>query len=138
MNKLNWKEIQDLIDEPVYDKKSNMWRVIDSYKYENNKYFISFTDLDYWENFNDVKLYKEKIIKEGLLSKQEKEVLKDMVNNIKKFLDMPEMIEIIDYDIYTLVRFYNKNIILSDMITNLKFKNIKENKIYTLKELGLD
>ncbi len=138
MNKLNWKEMQDLIDEPVYDKKSNMWRVIDSYKYENNKYFISFTDLDYWENFNDVKLYKEKIIKEGLLSKQEKEVLKDMVNNIKKFLDMPEMIEIIDYDIYTLVRFYNKNIILSDMITNLKFKNIEENKIYTLKELGLD
>lgn len=59
-NMIKWNEIDDLIGKPVFDKNNDAWRILDGYKRIKKDYFVSFTDIDYFEevDLNRTNLYR--------------------------------------------------------------------------------
>lgn len=58
---MDWEEIMMNVGNPVYDKKKNRWRILEGYKKYDKTYSVVFTDSNYWEHFQDVKLYLKEV-----------------------------------------------------------------------------
>lgn len=58
---LIFKELDNYMGKPVWDKIRKCWRVIDGYKRFNNKYLVSFTDYDGFIEFEYVNLYTTEV-----------------------------------------------------------------------------
>lgn len=77
--------------------------------------------------------------KKELLTKEEKNLIKEMVKNINSF-SCNKVKEIYLYEIsgILIVRFFNENFSISDISTTFELEKLERNKRYTLKELGLE
>lgn len=64
IEKLDWEEIILNVGNPVWDNKEKCWRVLDSYQRINDKFRISFTDINEFIMFDKVELYLSKIEEE--------------------------------------------------------------------------
>lgn len=64
IEKLDWEGIILNVGNPVWDNKEKCWRVLDGYQRINNKFEISFTDIDEFIKFDNVELYLSKIEEE--------------------------------------------------------------------------
>ena len=62
--KLDWEEIILNVGNPVWDNKEKYWRVLDGYQRINDKFKISFTDINEFIKFDKVELYLSKIEEE--------------------------------------------------------------------------
>ncbi len=61
LDKLDWEEIINSVGEPVYDEEMKRWRVIDGYERKWNDFYVSFTDMNCFFNYNKLKLYLKEI-----------------------------------------------------------------------------
>lgn len=64
IEKLDWEEIISNVGNPVWDNKEKCWRVLDGYQRINDKFKISFTDINEFVKFDKVELYLSKIEEE--------------------------------------------------------------------------
>lgn len=64
IEKLDWEEIILNVGNPVWDNKEKYWRVLDGYQRINDKFRISFTDINEFIKFDKVELYLSKIEEE--------------------------------------------------------------------------
>ena len=64
IEKLDWEEIILNVGNPVWDNKEKYWRVLDGYQRINDKFKISFTDINEFIIFDKVELYLSKIEEE--------------------------------------------------------------------------
>lgn len=64
IEKLDWEEIILNVGNPVWDNKEKYWRVLDGYQRINDKFRISFTDINEFIIFDKVELYLSKIEEE--------------------------------------------------------------------------
>ena len=64
IKKLDWEEIISNVGNPVWDNKEKYWRVLDGYQRINDKFKISFTDINEFIMFDKVELYLSKIEEE--------------------------------------------------------------------------
>lgn len=64
IKKLDWEEIISNVGNPVWDNKEKCWRVLDGYQRINDKFKISFTDINEFIKFDNVELYLSKIEEE--------------------------------------------------------------------------
>jgi len=64
IEKLDWEEIISNVGNPVWDNKEKYWRVLDGYQRINDKFKISFTDINEFIIFDKVELYLSKIEEE--------------------------------------------------------------------------
>lgn len=64
IEKLDWEEIISNVGNPVWDNKEKCWRVLDGYQRINDKFKISFTDINEFIKFDKVELYLSKIEEE--------------------------------------------------------------------------
>lgn len=64
IEKLDWEEIILNVGNPVWDNKEKYWRVLDGYQRINDKFKISFTDINEFIKFDKVELYLSKIEEE--------------------------------------------------------------------------
>ena len=55
--KLDWEEIIGNIGKPVWDNKRKKWRVLDYYCREKDIFYVSFTDTNNREKFDEKELY---------------------------------------------------------------------------------
>ena len=55
--KLDWEEIIGSIGKPVWDNKKKKWRVLDYYCREGDIFYVSFSDINNREKFNEKELY---------------------------------------------------------------------------------
>ena len=55
--KLDWEEIIGSVGKPVWDDKRKKWRVLDYYCREQNTFFVSFSDTNNREKFEEKELY---------------------------------------------------------------------------------
>ena len=55
--KLDWEEIIDSVGKPVWDDKRKKWRVLDYYCREQNTFYVSFSDTNNREKFEEKELY---------------------------------------------------------------------------------
>lgn len=58
---MDWEEIIMNVGNPVYDKTEKKWRILEGYKKYDKTYSVTFTDSNYWERFQDVKLYLKEV-----------------------------------------------------------------------------
>ena len=55
--KLDWEEIIGSAGKPVWDNKRKIWRVLDYYCREKNTFYVSFSDTNNREKFEEKELY---------------------------------------------------------------------------------
>ena len=55
--KLDWEEIIGSVGKPVWDNKRKKWRVLDYYCREKNTFYVSFSDTNDREKFEEKELY---------------------------------------------------------------------------------
>ena len=55
--KLDWEEIIGSVGKPVWDNKRKIWRVLDYYCREKNTFYVSFSDTNNREKFEEKELY---------------------------------------------------------------------------------
>ena len=55
--KLDWEEIIGSVGKPVWDDKRKKWRVLDYYCREQNTFYVSFSDTNNREKFEEKELY---------------------------------------------------------------------------------
>lgn len=55
--KLDWEEIIGSVGKPVWDNKEKKWRVLDYYCREENTFYVSFSDINNREKFEEKELY---------------------------------------------------------------------------------
>ena len=55
--KLDWEEIIGSVGKPVWDDKRKKWRVLDYYCREQNIFYVSFSDTNNREKFEEKELY---------------------------------------------------------------------------------
>lgn len=55
--KLDWEEIIGSIGKPLWDNKKKIWRVLDSYYRERDRFKVAFSDANNFEYFENQELY---------------------------------------------------------------------------------
>ena len=55
--KLDWEEIIGSVGKPVWDDKRKKWRVLDYYCRDQNTFYVSFSDTNNKEKFEEKELY---------------------------------------------------------------------------------
>ena len=55
--KLDWEEIIGSVGKPVWDDKRKKWRVLDYYCRDQNTFYVSFSDTNNREKFEEKELY---------------------------------------------------------------------------------
>ena len=58
---LQWYQIDQYIEKPVWDSRDKKWRILDGYRRSGNTYSITFSDIADWVSFNDRCLYLEEV-----------------------------------------------------------------------------
>lgn len=56
-NAINWKDLSDFVDKPVYDDETKKWYILHGYKQYGNEKTLYLSDKKQGVNFDDVLLF---------------------------------------------------------------------------------
>lgn len=64
MEPIHWKELDNYIEQPVWDTREKKWRVLEGYRRTKNTFSITFSDITDWVSYFDRNIYEEEVNEE--------------------------------------------------------------------------